>query len=192
QMCFTPVEVDGEDCLQVAVRHAPGNGDYASQVAEIETRDLLTRLHNQAHFTRRLEQAIAAAVRQGRQGALLLVRLNEFVDIESAVGRTTANLILADIGRFLLESAGKRLCAARLSAHEFGLLLPGAGARQALKLAEFIHGRINNRITQAALPSLELSCSVGVALVNANALDAGSLLAAARANLGMAPAGGEG
>src|SRR5690606_6551764 len=92
-MCFTPVEVDGEDCLQVAVRHSTGNDDYASQVAVIETRDLLTRMHNQAHFTRRLEQAIAAAVRQGRQGALLLVRLNEFVDIESAVGRTTANLI---------------------------------------------------------------------------------------------------
>ena len=187
ELCCTPVELDGATCLQAAVRHAPGNSDYASQVAEIETRDLLTRLHNRTHFLRRLEHAIGVAVRQGRNGALLLVRLNEFLDIESTVGRTGANLILADIGRFLLQSAHKPFSAARLSAHEFGLLLPEARAEEALKLAGFIRGKINNRITQAALPSLELSCSVGIALVNANALDAEGLLAAARDNLGTAP-----
>src|SRR5690606_27883492 len=151
------------------------------------SRDLLTRLHNRAHFLRRLEHAIGTALRHGRNRALLLVRTNEFLDIESALVRTAANLILGDILLFLPHSTHMSFAAASLSAHEFGLLLSEGSADEALKLAEVIRARITDRIAQAALPALELRCSVGVALVNANALDAESLLAAARGNLDGAP-----
>lgn len=54
---------------------------------------------------------------------------------------------------------------------------------EAVDLANFIKSKINNHITTTALPSLQLSCSIGIAAINEHALDNEDLLAKARINL---------
>lgn len=184
-MIFTPVEYDGEHCLQLAVKPAAGNTAYAEQIDQIQTQDLLTRLHNKPHFMSKLEAAIADAVKQDSYSSLLVIRIDEFLDIESTIGKSSANLVLADISQFLQDSIDKSFAAGRLGSYEFGLILYDDNPEEALSLADFIKSKVNNRITSTSLPSLQLSCSIGIAAINGNALDAEDILARASSNLSV-------
>jgi diguanylate cyclase (GGDEF)-like protein len=188
QFTFTPVEYLGKPCLQVSVKAAGGNSEYASSVARMGTQDLLTRLDNRAHFLTRIETAIRNAVQQGVYSSLLVVEMNEFGDISSAIGKSSANIVLNDIARFLREAITGPYAVARLDEHQFGILLYDGDPDAALALAAEIRGRINNRISPAMLTSLELGCSIGMALINGHALDAEAVLERANSNLGDSPA----
>jgi len=184
QLTLTPVDYQGKSCLQASLQVPAGNSDYSNAVAEAQTQDLLTRLDNRSHFLSRIESAIGKAVKQGVFSSLLVVQLNEFVDISSTIGRSNANLVLNDIASFLHDSIGKPYAAARLDEQTFGIMLYDGDPDAALALGNMIQSNINNRISPAMLSSLELSCSIGMALINGHALDANQILARAQANLG--------
>jgi len=183
QVSFTPVEYHGKACLQVSLRQPAGNSDYSAALALAQSQDLLTRLDNRVHFLTRVESAIGKAVQQGVFSSLLVVELNEFVDISTAIGRSNANLVLNDIAAFLHSAIRKPYAAARLDEHTFGILLYNGDPDEALALGAVIQGQLNSRISPAMLPALELSCSLGMALINGHALDAAEVLARAHASL---------
>lgn len=183
QISFTPVEYHGKACLQVSLRQPAGNSAYSSALALAQTQDLLTRLDNRTHFLSRIESAIGKAVQQGVFSSLLVVELNEFVDISTAIGRSNANLVLNDIAAFLHSVIRKPYAAARLDEHTFGIILYDGDPDEALALGSVIQGQLNSRISPAMLPALELSCSLGMALINGHALDAAEVLARAQASL---------
>lgn len=182
-LCFTPVEYDGKACVQLLVTPARGNTEYAAAVARIGNEDLLTRLDNAEHFRTRIEHAIRAAVQDNKFSALLLVEIDDFADISTAIGRSSSNIVLTDVARMLRELIGVQDAAARLDEHTFAILVQDGDPDQALALAREIQGRMNNRISSAMLTSLELGCVIGMALINGKAGDAESVLARARANL---------
>lgn len=187
QLVFTPVDYHGKPCLQLCVKAAHGNAEYTSAVERLGTQDLLTRLDNREHFLTRIESAIRKAVQQGTASSLLVVELNEFVDISSAIGRSSANIVLNDIAIFLQDIIRKPFAAARLEEHKFGIILYDGDPDEALALGMLIQSRINNRISPAMLSSLELSCSIGMALINGHTLDAGDVLERAHNNLRQTP-----
>lgn len=183
QLTLTPVEYHGKACLQASLRPVAGNSDYSAALALAQGRDLLTRLDNRTRFLERLENAIGKAVHQGEFSSLLVVTLNEFVDISSAIGRSNANLVLNDIALFLHAAISKPYAAGRLDDHSFGIILYDGDPDAALALATLIQGQLNSRVSPAMLPALELSCSTGMALINGHALDAAELLARAQPGL---------
>lgn len=185
QLTLAPVEYLGRACLQATLRPPAGNSAYHDALAQAQTQDLLTRLDNRSHFLARIESAIGKAVKDGVFSSVVLVQLNEFVDISTAIGKSNANLVLNDIAGFLHDSIGKPFAAARLDEQSFGILLFDGNPDEALALSGVIQNNINNRISPAMLTSLELSCSIGMALINGHALGAGEVLARARANTGQ-------
>ncbi|MDT8398668.1 MAG: EAL domain-containing protein [Pseudomonadales bacterium] len=180
---FTPVLHNDQATLQLAVKPAAGNSAYSAQADNILHRDLLTRLQNRERFSTTLESAIGTAIRQNIHSSLLLVRIKQFVDIESAIGKSQANMVLIDISRFLQQAIKKTFTAGRLDRFEFGLILHDSKPEEALQLSAHITSQVTNQLTSTPLPALQLSCSVGIAAINGNALDATDLLARARANL---------
>ncbi|MEX2367544.1 MAG: GGDEF and EAL domain-containing protein, partial [Pseudohongiellaceae bacterium] len=183
EMRFTPIQYDGKNCLQLSVHEVTGNPEHARQLANLKQQDLLTRLHNIGHFTSHLENAINAAVNQGIFSFLLVLQIDNFADIKATIGVANTNQILTDISRFLRESINKPFSAARLSEDEFGLLLKDANSQEAMSLVSFIKSKINNHITSAILPNMQLSCSAGITAVNDFALDADDMINRARTNL---------
>ena len=127
--------------------------------------------------------AVSKAIKQQQYSSLLIIQLNEFLDIKSTIGLNKANQVLNDVAEFLKKSIQKMFTAARLDDYEFGLLIDNCKLAESIELASFIKSKINNHITTAALPSMQLSCSIGVAVINENALDAKDLVAKARVNL---------
>tara|TARA_R100001143_G_scaffold63431_1_gene70427 strand:- start:2270 stop:4336 length:2067 start_codon:yes stop_codon:yes gene_type:complete len=183
ELIFTPVSVDNQDCLQLIARPASANENYAQKLQSSRKHDLLTLLYNRSYFTEKIEQAISKAIKKNKNAVLILVRINEFLDIKSTIGLSNANQVLNDIANFLRASVKKKFAAARLSDYEFGLLMNDFTLTEAAEMASFIKSKINNHITSTALPSLQLSCSIGISMINSHALDAEDILARARLNL---------
>jgi len=182
-LSFTPVSFNGQACLQLITKPANGNPAYSDQVNTANTQDLLTRLYNKNFFNEKIELAVSKAIKQQQYSSLLIIQLNEFLDIKSTIGLNKANQVLNDVAEFLKKSIQKMFTAARLDDYEFGLLIDNCKLAESIELASFIKSKINNHITTAALPSMQLSCSIGVAVINENALDAKDLVAKARVNL---------
>jgi len=182
-LVFSPVRVGEQNCLQLMIGVASGNDSYRQKRRSIKNRDLLTRLYNRAFFQEKIELAIAGAIKHNQHYSLIIVQVNEFLDIKSAIGLSNANLLLRDIATFLQKSVKKQFSAARLSEYEFALLLAECPLAEAIELADFIKSKINTRITSTALPSLQLSSSIGIAVINNNALDAEDSITRARLNM---------
>ncbi len=127
--------------------------------------------------------AVSKAIKQQQHSSLLIIQINEFLDIKSNIGINKANQVLNDIAAFLKKSIQKMFAAARLDNYEFGLLIDNCKLSESIELANYIKSKINNHITTTALPSMQLSCSIGVAVINENALDAKDLVAKARVSL---------
>ena len=180
EMLFTPIYYDDTPCLQLSIRQASSNTAHADK---IQNQDLLTQLYNKAYFMTKVEEAIGSALQQDIFSTLLIIQVNEIVDIKSTIGQSNTNMVLNDISVFLQQSIQLKFSAARLNDQEFGIILDNGKPSEALKLADFIRSKINNQITTMTLPSLQLSSSIGIAVINGHALDAEAILSRARANI---------
>lgn len=177
---FRPVEFQGKPCLQMTAQPTGGNAEYSAELALLNTQDLLTKLDNRPHFITRIESAIRSAVQKGSFSSLILVEVDDFADIADTLGRSSSNLVLNDIALYLQQAITKPFAAGRLDDHVFGIILHDGDPDEALALCSLLRENITNRISGAMLSSLELTCSVGMALINGHALNADDILERAR------------
>jgi len=180
QMDFSPVTWQGKPCLQMTVQMPAGNPDYSAELARLNNQDLLTRLDSRNHFINRIEAAIRDALQKGLHSTLLLLQIEEFDEIIATIGKPAGNLVLSDIALFLQQSITMPHAAGRLDDNVFGILLEGGDPDAGLALCDKVRSNLTNRISSAMLSSLELRCTVGMALINGNATDSVALLERAR------------
>lgn len=180
---FTPVEYMGKRCLQLTALHPGGNAQHSAEVARLTSQDLLTQLENRSFFMMRIETAIRTAVQKGIFSSLIIIEVNDFENIAVAIGKSSSNLVLNDIALYLQAAIDQPCAAGRLDDHLFGIILHDGDPDAALALCNQIREKINNRISSAMLASLELNCSVGMALINGHALNANDIIVRARTNM---------
>ena len=139
--------------------------------------DTLTGLANRALLYDRIEQAIAAARRNGGSFAILLIDLDRFKPINDTHGHATGDLVLHEAARRLQVAARTVDTVARLGGDEFVVLLTGVGVRtEARRVAERI---IQTVTAPLAVHGLRLGVSVGIAIFPDDGSDAEQLLACA-------------
>ncbi len=180
---FTPASFKGHACLLLIIKPGAGNPDYSEQVNTVHNQDLLTQLYNKKYFYEKIELAVSKAIKQQQHSSLLIIQLNQFLDLKSTIGLSKANQVLNDVTIFLRKSIQKKFSAARIDDYEFGLLIENYKLAESIELANFIKSKINNYITSTALPNMQLSSSIGIALINESAFDAKDLIAKARSSL---------
>ena len=159
--------------------------DAATPTAPV-TQDLITRLDNQAAFNTRLESAIAAARERQVESALLVVRLEPFRKLLDSLGTAATNRVLADIGQFLEQAISKPFSATRLSDNEFAVLLFSSSAAEAGEAGNFIGAQVNGALTDTGNTRMDIHVAVGIAMLNGQSPDAGTMLHRARLNTGLA------
>jgi len=91
--------------------------------------DPLTGLPNRELFRRTAEEALARG-RRGEQGALVLIDLDHFKEVNDSLGHHAGDELLRVVGRRLGESLRTDDTVARLGGDEFGLVLPRLGGRE--------------------------------------------------------------
>jgi len=144
--------------------------------------DSLTGLPNRALLHERITAALGDAPDAPRPLALLLLDLNHFKEINDALGHERGDALLrvaADRLRGVVR-AGDTV--ARLGGDEFAVLLPGADAAGAARVADTIRASLDAPL-QVEGQLLRVGASVGIALAPVHGTDGMTLLR--RADMAM-------
>jgi diguanylate cyclase (GGDEF)-like protein len=118
---------------------------------------------------------IAARASDRGCGAVVLLDVDRFKEINEALGHDLGDLLLQELGKRLSVLVEPTETLARLGGDEFGILLPDASAEQAAAVAERLHQALETPFALRGLP-LEIAMSAGVAVYPDHGGDVETLL----------------
>jgi diguanylate cyclase (GGDEF)-like protein/PAS domain S-box-containing protein len=139
------------------------------QIRHLALYDDLTQLPNRRLLLDRLQKALAASARSGRRGALLLIDLDKFKELNDTYGHDHGDALLQQVARRLSSCIREVDTAARFGGDEFIVMLtdlsqdPIDAKNQATAVAEKILATLNNPYTVLGKEHVSTS-SVGVTL----------------------------
>jgi diguanylate cyclase (GGDEF)-like protein len=125
--------------------------------------DPLTALPNRALLEDRLDQAILRSRRAGTGGALMMVDLDFFKEINDTFGHPTGDGVLQVIAERMVAELRESDTVARFGGDEFGILLPGASGDQAMEAADRLLTGLRPRV-EVGDHSFHISASIGIVL----------------------------
>ena len=159
-----------------------------NQIQQLAYYDPITGLPNRRLLMDRLQQALAGSARHTRQGALLMVDMDNFKDINDVLGHEHGDLVLQQVAKRLGSCIREGDTVARLGADEFVVLLAqlDQDALEAAMQAEIVGNKVLNVLKEPyQLNGSEMPCtaSIGIALFGAQNEDTAEPLK--RAELAM-------
>ena len=141
-------------------------------------RDDLTGLYNHRFFEESLSQEILRAERSGLPVSLAILDVDDFKQINDALGHEGGNDVLASVAGLLTESSRGEDILARYGGEEFAVILPATRKTDAFDLAERMRAAIEMHgfdVRPGGDP-LRLTASIGVATCPGDAAQASALV----------------
>jgi diguanylate cyclase (GGDEF)-like protein len=153
--------------------------------------DGLTGLLNRPGFYAVAAEAFVETRRPGWPISALACDIDAFRGLNVRYGHEAGDLALRNLAQMLEESIGRR-CAilGRQGGDEFAIFLPGIDLREAVMIAECLHGICEARALVEQDPAQKFTISVGVATEASGASELGCLLRRADAALQQAKRAG--
>jgi diguanylate cyclase len=124
------------------------------------SQDSLTGLKNRRRFEEDLRVAMARGRREGTTGALLMLDLDHFKQVNDCHGHPAGDQLIREIAAVLRRRTRESDSLARLGGDEFAVVLPRCSAGEARLAAEGIAAAIRQHRPQDGEP---ITASVGVA-----------------------------
>jgi len=180
------VTYDEEPCIQFLARAQKyeatnNNEELQAQINQIKSQDLVTGLYNRQYMIQTLENTIDHIGDQ-QSFSLLYIELDGFDErVSSAFGVAGSDLVLGDISALLREKVNTTDILARFGDTTFTLLIPNIKADAAVNRALQICKLLENHIIEIDNKTLQLSCSIGVSIINETSTSAGTVIEQARA-----------
>ena len=138
--------------------------------------DGLTGIPNRTLFGERLDAEVVTSARTGTGFGLLLLDLDRFKEVNDTLGHQHGDTLLCEVADRLSTVVRSNDIVARLGGDEFAILLPGLGAeRDALDVADRIRQALTLPV-QLDSATVEVDCSVGVAIHPRHGSDPAELL----------------
>jgi diguanylate cyclase len=134
---------------------------YAARQEHAALHDGLTGLPNRAAFRARASAALEAAERNGTPGAIVLVDLNRFKEVNDTLGHHAGDELLQVVSARLTEAVRSDDTVARLGGDEFGLILPGLAPAGVLARLDRVRNDLSQEIALDGTP-LTIEASFGV------------------------------
>ena len=153
--------------------------------------DVLTELPNRALCQIRLGEALAAAQGTGEQVAVLFIDLDRFKLVNDTLGHHIGDGLLRTVARRLAQAVRAHDTVSRLGGDEFVIVMRRVMGRA--ELDNMVHQRLIPAIRQpidVEGHTLNVSCSVGVALYPGDATDQDELMRRADAAMYEAKSAG--
>jgi diguanylate cyclase (GGDEF)-like protein len=140
-------------------RDRSDGGTLRTDLLRMAEEDPLTGLPNRRTLTRALEHQLAL----GGPGALLLLDLDNFKDINDLRGHPAGDRMMCILANVFRERLGNGQTLARLGGDEFAVVLPGADEREAVEVADRLRTAIATVPLIGGTNSTSTTVSAGVA-----------------------------
>jgi diguanylate cyclase (GGDEF)-like protein/PAS domain S-box-containing protein len=164
--------------------------NFEARLSHMATRDPLTDLFNRRRFEEELDREVARTTRSGGQTALLWCDLDRFKEINDTLGHHTGDELLVHVATALREELTTGEILGRLGGDEFGVLVPGAGRREAELLAKRLLEVVSRDAIVVGDRTVHATASIGVVVLPADGASAEEVLS--HADLAMYQAKREG
>ncbi|MGE6335072.1 putative bifunctional diguanylate cyclase/phosphodiesterase [Stenotrophomonas sp. NPDC077659] len=155
------------------------NHALAREIEHHASHDPLTGLINRREIERLLEKALLQVRSDGGTHALCYINLDHFKLVNDSFGHAAGDQMLRGFAQYLVGAVRDGDWVGRLGADEFAVFLCGASQDEAKRVLQ----RLIRNLGQATFPisegSPQLSCSIGVVEVTADAADVNWLMSAA-------------
>jgi len=141
--------------LQMLSTHiglAVGNATLHAELQRMANRDTLTGLHVRRH----LDERIHAHQLEGSKGALLVIDIDRFKQVNDTYGHQIGDSILQQISSIMKSSIRMTDVSARWGGEELAIYFPETTLDEALLVAE----RIRSLVEEETDPSVTVSCGV--------------------------------
>jgi len=148
QCSTTVIEIEGVPCMLGVMRDITGAKSAADTIHDLAFYDPLTHLPNRRLLLDRLQQNIAAGIRNPRKNALLLVDLDDFKTLNDTMGHEAGDSLLQEVARRLVDCVREVDTVARFGGDEFVVMLEDLSqateeaAAQAKQIAEKIFAAV--------------------------------------------------
>jgi len=150
--------------LIFVVRDISERKKIEEHIRHMAQHDPLTGLPNRALFSDRLQHSITNAVRDKSGLALMFLDLDKFKPVNDTYGHVVGDILLQGVARRMLHCLRDSDTVARIGGDEFVVLLRGANAiPETLAVAEKIRSELDRPFLIEG-HTLQISCSIGVAL----------------------------
>jgi diguanylate cyclase (GGDEF)-like protein/PAS domain S-box-containing protein len=133
---------DTPDRLIGTTQDVTARAEDEERLSHLANRDTVSGLYDRNRFMEELTREVAAGRRNGADGALLVLNLDRFADINSVLGHMAGDQLLQKVATVLRGRLRDTDTLARIGGDEFGMILPGcdpdAAGRVATQLIEAI------------------------------------------------------
>ena len=147
-----------EQIQDVSERH-----HHEQQLMHLADHDALTGLLNRRALARELDRLQSTAERYGHDGALLLVDLDHFKNVNDTLGHKAGDEVIVGAADLLRARARDTDIVGRLGGDEFAILLPRGTAEEAEELARSLIAIFSGWVPFPATPETRVTASIGVA-----------------------------
>ena len=182
----------GEGAVLAAIVDVTEQRAMQRRIAHIANHDPLTDLANRVLLHERINTELARVKRQSSGLALLWLDLDQFKQVNDALGHPVGDQLLRLVADRLRQSLRMEDVAARIGGDEFAVLLvEAAGLEQANSYADRLIERLSEPY-EVDGRAVICGCSIGIALAPNDSMDADELLKKADIALYRAKAEGRG
>lgn len=137
--------------------------EFEERISYLAYRDSLTDLPNRTLLRDRVEQGLAAALREGFPVALLFLDLDHFKTINDSLGHLAGDSLLREVARRLRAAVREMDTVGRLGGDEFLLMLPATDAEDAAHVAQKLIDEVV-RPMHVDSHNLTVTPSIGIAM----------------------------
>jgi diguanylate cyclase (GGDEF)-like protein len=160
------------------------------QLRDRAVRDALTGVHNRGYLEESLAREEARARRSGQPLGVVMIDIDHFKRFNDTYGHAAGDTVLRAVGQYVMSLTRGEDIFCRYGGEEFVLIMVDTTVRAAWERAEALRAGIQELAIEHEGRALNVTLSIGVAMIPDHARDGQAALRAADAALYAAKQGG--
>ena len=162
--CRMPDANGGPGRLLGTTQDVTGRTGHEEQLWHLANEDSLTGLFNRRRFLEELAREVAVARRTGEVGAVLMLDLDRFKDVNDSLGHMAGDMLIGQVADALRTRLRTTDTLARLGGDEFAVVLPACPPDEAQRVAHDL-GRAVSEGAAISIAGRErrITASIGIA-----------------------------
>lgn len=168
------------------IRSIESQKRHDTHLAWLAENDELTGVMNRAQMRVRLDEALAAAKRDGEAGAYLLIGIDDVGAINADFGFDVADEVIVECSRRIAATVGDGDLVGRVAGTKFGVALRNAGSERVREVCVRLLNAVRENVVETKKGSVAASISIGAVETPQSADSAHKAMASAEAALDSA------